>query len=207
MTRMTKRLIGVAVAAAAVLGTAGVALAGGPALRPSSGIEQTALQLAGAEPDPAAPAAGAAGGKAKRQELQACVKPRVDAGAGRKEAVRECADQLGIKPFAGGKAGRPDRGGKPGRAAALGRAAHADLVVPKKDAEGQWEAVQVDRGKVTAVSADSISLQRPDGPTVTLKVVAATKRKGAGQVADLAVGREVVVVSAGGEARSVVARR
>lgn len=196
---ISKRMTGLALAAAAVLGTAGVALAAaGPPARPSYGLEESALALAGAEPDPAAP------GGAKREALQACVKPKVDAGTDRRTASRECADQLFP---AAGRPGRPGRGGRPGPAAALGRAAHADLVVPKRDAEGQWETIQVDRGKVTAVSADSISLQRPDGPGVTLKVVAATRVKGADKVADLAVGREVVVVSAGGEARSVVARR
>jgi hypothetical protein len=80
------------------------------------------------------------------------------------------------------------------------------VIVPKKGAEGQWETVVLDRGKVTAASADSISVQRPDGPTVTLKVVAGTKVRGASAVADVAAGREVVVVSAGGEARSVVVR-
>jgi hypothetical protein len=88
----------------------------------------------------------------------------------------------------------------------LGRAAHAEVVIPKRGAPGQWETVVVDRGKVTAASADSVSLQRPDGPTVTVKVVAATKVKGVDKVADLAAGRQVVVVSAGGEARALVAR-
>lgn len=209
---ISKRMIGLALAAATLLGSAGVALAAaGPPARPSYGLEESALQLAGAEPDPAA-----APGGARREELQACVKPKVDAGTDRRTALRECADQLGIKPGAAGRPGRPGRGGKPGPAAVLGRAAHADLVVPKKGAEpagsggrtqGQWETIQVDRGKVIAVSADSISLQRPDGPTVTLKVVATTKVKGAEKVTDLAAGRQVAVVSAGGEARSIVARR
>jgi hypothetical protein len=207
MTGISKRMMGVAVAAVAVLGTAGVALAAvAPAARPSYGLEETALALAGAEPDPAARAA-AGGARAKREELQACVKPKVDAGADRRTALRECTDQLGIKPPGAGRPGRPGGGGRPGPAVALGRAAHADLVVPKRGAEGQWETIQVDRGKVTAVSAESISLQRPDGPTVTLKVVAATRLQGAEKVTDLAVGRQVVVVSAGGEARSIVARR
>jgi hypothetical protein len=218
MTGISKRMIAVAVAAVAVLGTAGVALAAvAPAARPSYGLEETALALAGAEPDPAAGAAAAAGGaRAKREELQACVKPKVDGGADRREALRQCTDQLGIKPGGAGRPGRPGGGGRPGvpggggrpgPAAALGRAAHADLIVPKRGAEGQWETIQVDRGKVTAVSAETISLQRPDGPTVTLKVVAATRLQGAEKVTDLVVGRQVVVVSAGGEARSIVARR
>lgn len=199
MTGISKRMIGLAVPAVAVLGTASIAMAAaGPALRQPYGIEQSALEVAGVEPDPAAPA------RAKREELRACVKPKVDAGADRKTSLRECADQLGIEPGAGTPA-RPGKGG--GKVPALGRGAHADVVVPKKGAEGQWETIQVDRGKVTGVSVESISLQRPDGSTVTLKVVAATKLKGIGKVTDLAVGREVVVVSAGGDVRSNVARR
>ena len=196
MTGISKRMIGLAIAAVAVLGTAGVALAAAtPASRPSYGLEEAALSLAGAEPDPAAPpAAGAA--HARHGELQACVKPKVDAGADRRTALRECADQLGIKPGAARRHGLLH-----------GRAAHADLVVPKRGAAGEWETIQVDRGKVTAVSAESISLQRPDGPTVTLKVVAGTKVRGVEKVTDLAVGRQVAVVSAAGEARSVVTPR
>lgn len=196
---MTKRIIGLAVVAVVVLGAAGVAFAAASPQRPSYGLEETALALAA---DPAPPGAAPAGGK--REELRTCVKAKVDAGADRKAAVKECADQLGIKPGRPGKPGKP--GGGPGPLAKLGRAAHAELVVPKEGAEGQWETVIVDRGKVTAASAESISVQRPDGPTVTVRVTAATKVKGAASAADLAVGREVVVVSAGGEARSIVAR-
>lgn len=195
---MTKRIIGLALAALLVLGAGGVAFAAASPERPSYGLDEAALALAA---DPA-PQPGAAPAAAKRDELRACVKARVDAGGQRGAARKECADQLGIKP--GG--GRPGKPGKGGPAARLGRAAHADLIVPKQGAEGEWETIQVDRGKVTAASADSISLQRPDGPTVTLKVVPGTKVKGAATVAELAAGREVVAVSAGGEARSVAAR-
>ncbi len=185
---MTKRIIAFAAAAAAILGLAGVALANPPE-RPSYGIDDAALALsAQAAPPTTQPAGG------KRQELKACVKTKVDAGGEKRAAVKECAGQLGIKP--GGGAARRD----------LRKAVHADLVVPKKGADGQFETVAVDRGKVTAASADSISLQRSDGPTVTLKVVPATKVKGAASAAELAAGREVVVVSAGGEVRSIVAR-
>lgn len=193
---MTKRLIGLAVAAVVLLGGAGVALATPSQPEPVYGLDE-ALALA-AEPGPPPGAGG------RKQELQACVKPKVDGGADKREAVRECAAQQGL-PAPG--AGRPGRGAKQDRRPAVGRAAHAELVVPKRDAPGQWETIVVDRGKVTAASADSISLQRPDGPTVTIRVAAGTKVRGAASAANLAAGREVVVVSAGGEARSVVARR
>jgi len=188
---MNKRILGFVVAAVIVLGVAGFALAAASPDRPSFGLDNADLAVA----DPAATTPGTqapAGGK--RAELQACVKPKVDGGTDRKTAIKECAAQLGIKP--GGKGGL--RG--------LGRAAHAEVVVPKKGAPGQFETVQLDRGKVTAASADSISVQRPDGPTATLKVVAGTKVRGVNVVTDLAAGREVVIVSAGGEARTIVAR-
>jgi len=183
---MTKRLLGLVVAAVLVVGVAGVALAAGSPDRPSFGLDSADL-VAATDPTPQPP--GPPGGK--RAQLKACVKPKVDAGGDRRTAVKECATQLGIQP---GKAGR------------LGRAAHAELVLPKKGAPGQWETIVLDRGKVTIASAESIALQRPDGPTVTLKVTAGTKVKGVAKVTDLAAGREVVVVSAGGEARSILAR-
>ncbi len=197
---MTKRIIGSAIAAVLVLGVAGIAFASatpGSEQPPAYALDKALAEAA--EPDPPKPGAGG-----RKQELQACVKPKLDAGADKREAMRECAAQLGL-PAPG--AGRPGKGGKQDRRPAPGRAAHAELVVPKKGVEGQWETVVVDRGKVTAASADSISLQRPDGPTVTIRVAASTKVRGAASAADLAAGREVVVVSAGGEARSVVARR
>jgi len=199
---MTKRILRMAIAAVLVLGAAGVALAAATPPRPTLGPEVAALAAA-ADPDPANPPAppdpanpsGAAAGK--KQELQACVNPKVAAGADKRTARQECATQLGI---AAGRAGAK------GKVKGLGRAAHAELVVPKKGVEGQWETVVVDRGKVTSVSADSISVERPDGPTVTLKVVAGTKVRGAPSLAQLAPGRAVVVTSVGGEARAVVAR-
>ncbi len=191
---MTKRIIGLAVAAVLVLGLGGAALAAASPGQPSVTLEESALALAAADPAPPG------GPPAKREELRACVKAKVDGGAKRKEAGRECATQLGVTP------GRGARAARAAKKLGLGRAAHAELVVPKKGVEGQWETVMVDRGTVTAASADSLTLQRPDGPTVTVRVVAATRVKGAASVADLAPGRVVVVVSAGGEARSVMAR-
>jgi len=187
MADMTKRILALMVAAVVALGFAGVAVAATSPDRPSFGLENA--DLAAADPAPPPPPPGG-----KRAQMQACAKPKVDAGADRKTAVKECATQLGIKPGA--------KGGLRG----LGKAAHAEVVVPKKDAPGQWETVVLDRGKVTATAAGSISVQRPDGPTVTVKVVATTKVKGAAAVTDLAPGREVVIVSAAGEARTIVAR-
>ncbi len=198
---MTKRILGVAVAAILVLGVAGAALAAAaPPDRAAFELDEAVLALA-TDPQPGVPPEG------KGQELQACVKPKVDAGTDRKSAVKECAAQLGIQPGGRGKDEGRGKGKGKGMPFGLGRAGHAEVVVPKQGAEGQWETVIVDRGQVTAASADSISVQRPDGPTVTVRVVAATKVKGAATVAELTAGRQVVVVSAAGDARTVVARR
>ena len=199
---MTRRILGAAITAVLALGLGGVALAASSDRSPAD-LGAEALQLAA---DPGGPARSADG---KRGELRACVKGKVDVGARRRAAVEECAAQLGLDRRGAGQPGGPGPKGKPGKGGDLGlsRAAHAEAVVPKAGAEGQWETVVLDRGTVTTTAADAISLQRPDGPTVTLKVVAGTKVRGADSAADLAVGREVVVVSAGGEARSIVARR
>jgi hypothetical protein len=197
---MNKRMFGLALAAVLVLGAGGVAFAAAAPERASYGVDE-ALELA-AEPSP--PSTAAAG---KKQELQACVKPKVDAGAARGDALRECAAQLGVPAPGPGRPGRPGKGGRRDGLPFVGKAAHAELVVPKPDAAGQWETVVLDRGTITAVSAESITLLRPDGPTVTIRVVPATKVRGAGSVAELTPGRHAVVVSAGGEARAIVARR
>ena len=196
-------MLGVAITAVLALGLGGAALAASPDRSPSD-LGGEALQLAADPGGPGRPLDG------KRGELRACRKAKVAAGTQRRAAVEECAAQLGLDPRRAGKPERPGRQGKPGKKArdlGLGRAAHAEAVVPKEGAEGQWETVVLDRGKVTAASAEAVSLQRPDGPTVTVKVVASTKLKGVTSAADLAAGREVVVVSAGGEARPIVARR
>ena len=187
---MRKRIIAFGFAAVAILGLAGIALAASTDRAPYA-LEQAAVSLA-ADPNPPAPAPKDAA--AQRQQLQGCVKPKVDAGAQRPAARNECAGQLGIKL---------DELAKP----APRQPAHADLIVPKRGAEGQWETVVMDRGTVTAASADSISVQRPDGPTVTIKVTSSTKVQGAPSAAELAPGRAVVVRSAGGDARLIVARR
>ncbi len=188
MALMNKRIIASTVAVAALFGLGGTALAatgGGTGYD----IQGAALSLA-TDPPPPAPAPM---DPSKRQQLKDCVKAKIDSGGDKRAAVKDCRTQLGIPPRRKGV--RP-----------LFKTVHADLIVPKKGSPGQFETVQVDRGTVTAASADSVSLQRPDGPTVTVKVVPATKVKGVAAVADLAPGRHVAVVSAGGEARAVAAK-
>src|SRR5438105_9068108 len=68
---------------------------------------------------------------------------------------------------------------------------HADVSLIRAD--GSTDAFAVDRGRVTASSATSLTLQRPDGKTVTLGVNTSTIVRGT-----IATGRPVLVV--GGKA-------
>ena len=47
--------------------------------------------------------------------------------------------------------------------------------MPKRGAEGQWETVVLDRGEVASIDDASITLKRPDGPTVTLGLTPETR--------------------------------
>jgi hypothetical protein len=62
----------------------------------------------------------------------------------------------------------------------LRRADHGDVEVKVKGTSGTptWKTVTFDRGQVSDVGADHITLARPDGKSVTLKINADTKYKG-----------------------------
>jgi hypothetical protein len=55
------------------------------------------------------------------------------------------------------------------------RSDHADFEVKVK---GQWTTITYDRGKVTAFGSSSITIQRPDGQSVTESITPATKFPG-----------------------------
>ena len=85
------------------------------------------------------------------------------------------------------------------------RAVHGDVVVKAKD--GSYVTVTFDRGTVTAASATSVTLQRPDtNQPVTVAVDANTKVHGVASAADLQVGKEAVVVSRSGTATQILQR-
>jgi len=77
---------------------------------------------------------------------------------------------------------------------------HSDVNIVRAD--GSTESFSLDRGRVTASSPTSVTLQRPDGKSVTLAIVATTKIHGT-----LGVGRPVLVVSQNGTALRVRAPR
>jgi hypothetical protein len=85
------------------------------------------------------------------------------------------------------------------------RAVHGDVVVKAKD--GSYVTVTFDRGTVTAASATSVTLQRPDtNKAVTLTVDANTKVHGVASAADLQVGKDAIVISRSGTATQILQR-
>ena len=84
----------------------------------------------------------------------------------------------------------------------LARADHATFEVRQHKA---WVTITVDRGRITTVSASSITLLRPDGHSVTIALGATTHfRGGATSLATVTTGRSAVVISEGGTAHTVV---
>ena len=94
---------------------------------------------------------------------------------------------------------RPGPGGGP-----LARAVHGNLIVRAQD--GTFENVAFDRGTLTAVSDSSLTLQRPDGVDVTVKLDGDTRYRGVENAAALRKGEPAAVVSKDGTARVVMQR-
>lgn len=85
------------------------------------------------------------------------------------------------------------------RAGVLGRRAiHGDLIV--KGRAGQFENVSFDKGKVTAVSATSITIERPDGQSVTKTIDGDTKFRGVDGWQGIKTDKGALVVSKGDKA-------
>jgi len=96
--------------------------------------------------------------------------------------------------------GHPGRGGH--RFGPLGRAIHGDVIVRGQSGNG-FENVTFDRGQVTAVSASSITVKRPDGQSVTKAIDANTKFRGVQSAGDVKTGKPALVVSKGNTATVV----
>lgn len=84
----------------------------------------------------------------------------------------------------------------------LRRTVHAQLVVRTKTG---WETLDIDRGSLQSVSMTSITIKRPDGPTVTASVSSSTRFRGLPE-SGLARGDRVILVQTGGTAVVVGAR-
>jgi hypothetical protein len=85
----------------------------------------------------------------------------------------------------------------------LRRAVHGDLIVRTK---AGFENVTVDRGKVTAVSATSITIERPDGVSVTKAVTSDTRFRGVDAAEQVERGKGALVVSKGNTAVLIAQR-
>jgi hypothetical protein len=91
--------------------------------------------------------------------------------------------------------------GRPG--ALLRRVEHGDLTIKTKNGT---EQVTLDRGKVTAVSATSITIQPPDGQAVTIAIDTSTRFRGVDGAGSIKTGKPAIVVSKAGTA-VIVAQR
>lgn len=86
----------------------------------------------------------------------------------------------------------------------LGRTVHGELIV--RNREGAFEKVMVDRGSVTAVGADSITLRRPDDVDVTVELDDQTRYVGVDGASAVQKDRPAMVVSKDGAATMVMQR-
>ena len=87
----------------------------------------------------------------------------------------------------------------------LRRSDHGTFEVKNK--AGQWVTYTFDRGKVTAVNGQSITLARPDGQSVTLTITPETRFRGVTSAADIKTGRGAIVVSDSAGKALIIAQR
>jgi hypothetical protein len=80
---------------------------------------------------------------------------------------------------------------------------HAELIV--KTADG-FRTIDIDRGRLSSISGTSITIVRPDGPSVTARLTNATRYVGLPE-SSLAKGDRVLLVQGGGGNALFVAAR
>lgn len=85
----------------------------------------------------------------------------------------------------------------------LRRAIHGDLLLAEPG--GGTREVTFDRGRITSISEGSITIERPDGQSVSAGLTPDTKFNGTPR-SELTSGTPVLVVQAGGQAVQVVSR-
>jgi hypothetical protein len=121
------------------------------------------------------------------------------ATAGVAYAENQPADpSVGSTPPAAAKAA-----GRPGGAGVLKGAIHGDLLV--RGENGTTRTVTFDRGKITAISAGSITIERPDGVSVSKNLTDQTAFNGTPRD-QLQAGMGVIVVSSGDTAERVISK-
>ena len=121
------------------------------------------------------------------------------ATAGIAYAENQPADpSVGSTPPAAAKAG-----GRPGGPGVLKGAIHGDLLV--RGENGTTRTITFDRGKVTALSAGSVTIERPDGVSVSKNLTDQTVFNGTPKD-KLQPGMGVIVVSSGERAERVLSK-
>jgi hypothetical protein len=124
------------------------------------------------------------------------------AGGGGAAAASTAPAGGALAAKAAGTAGAKVKG-----AGILRRADHGDIEVQVKAAKGApktWETITFDKGTVTDVAADHISVARPDGQSVTLKIDATTKFHGVTDVAGVQKDKPAIVLSKAGVATQIL---
>ena len=94
----------------------------------------------------------------------------------------------------------PASQGKAGRAGVLRRVVHGDLIVRGKNG---FQNVTYDRGTEDGVSDNALTITRPDGKKVTVKLTADTRYRGVKDASQLQTGKQTLVVSKDGNALMV----
>ena len=94
----------------------------------------------------------------------------------------------------------PASQGKAGRAGVLRRVVHGDLIVRGKNG---FQNVTYDRGTEDGVSDNALTITRPDGKKVTVKLTADTRYRGVKDASQLQAGKQTLVVSKDGNALMV----
>ncbi len=103
-----------------------------------------------------------------------------------------------------GATGQATRAARLGRLARLARrAVHGDVLVKTKNG---YQTVTFDRGKVTSANASSITVNRPDGVSVTETLTPSTRYFGISGANAIISGKGAVVISQNGTAIAVAQR-
>jgi hypothetical protein len=139
------------------------------------------------------------GGTMRRRIAAAVIVAAGLATAGIAYAESQPADpSAGPNPPAAVKAGP-----RPGGPGVLKGAIHGDLLIRAED--GATRTVTFDRGRITAISAGSITIERPDGVSVSKNLTDQTAFNGTPKD-QLQAGMRVAVVSAGDAAERVISK-
>jgi hypothetical protein len=124
--------------------------------------------------------------------------------AGGAYAWAQTSDTSPAAPTTTPKSGQQANGRHGGREAGiLRRVVHGDLIVRGKDG---FQNVTYDRGKEDGVSDNTLTITRPDGKKVSVKLTGDTKYRGVKDASQLQAGKQTLVLSKDGNALMVAQR-